>query len=395
MKIALYAGMFRRDQDGATKTLYRLVEGLRQQGHRLAVWAFTHDERPPRDISCHTVPSIPLPIYREYRIGRFDRVNKRRLEEFDPDIVHISVPDLVGLAMLRWAYSRRIPVLSTFHTDFPAYLKFYGLGLLRRPLWDYFRWFYNRCDTVLAPTDIVIETLRAQGIKPLQRLQRGIDTIRFSPGYRSQKRRRERGVHDGQSIILYVGRLVWYKGLETFCHVYRRFQDEPSRPPPLFRLVGNGPILDELKKRMPKAVFPGHLTGGDLARAYADADLFLFPSETETLGNVILEALASGLPVIVSDRGGCREITTVSGGGLIACGADPDHAYALCRQLLEDPELRHRCRKNGLEYTRNRSWDSIVAQLIEQYREIIRQKEAASPTLFRPRLGNPQRRGIG
>ncbi len=370
MRIALYAGMFRRDQDGATKTLYRLVDGLVKEGHTLAVWAFSHDPIPIQGVRFFTVPSIPLPLYKEYRIARLARRNRNELEEFAPDIVHISVPDLVGLSMQNWAFDHGIPSISTFHTDFPSYLRSYGLNIFYAPLWNYFSWFYRRFRRVLAPTEVVRELLRSHGIENTALLKRGIDLTQFSPIYRSEALRKEWGLEPGQAVILFVGRLVWYKGLEEFCRVYECFH-EMGGLVPRFVLAGCGPIETELKARMPQADFRGQLTGMDLAQTYASADLLLFPSGTETYGNVIMEALASGIPVVVSDQGGCREIVTQSQAGLIARFADSDAFFTACRSLLTEPARYDACRRNGIRYTRDQSWASIVLQLNTHYQDIL------------------------
>jgi glycosyltransferase involved in cell wall biosynthesis len=371
MNIALYAGMFRRNQDGATKTLYRLVEGLRDRGHQVAVWAFTHDPEPPRGILCHTLPSLPLPLYPEYRIAKMNAGTRYELRSFNPDIVHITVPDMVGMAMQSWARRQWLPILSTFHTDFPSYLKSYKLQVFEKPLWRYFRWFYNRCHQVLAPTETVQAILRQQGISQVGLLGRGIDLQAFSPRHRCEELRTSWQTHPGQAIILFVGRLVWYKGLDLFCQVYSRFKEKYGAQCPRFVLAGSGPNELELKSRMPDAVFCGHLTGLDLSRVYASADLFLFPSQTETYGNVILEALSSGVPAIVSDVGGCQEIVQKSHGGLIARSGDPEDFFISCKAVLRQPKLHQTYRHDGLCFARNQDWAAIIDRLIAQYQELM------------------------
>lgn len=386
MKIALYAGMFRRNQDGATRTLYRLVEGLRDQGHQVAVWAFTHDQDPPQGILCYTLPSVPLPLYPAYRIARMNSRTRYQLQLFNPDIVHITVPDMVGMAMQTWARRNRLPILSTFHTDFPSYLKSYHLQALKTPLWRYFRWFYNRCHRVLAPTETVQAALEQNGISQVGILGRGIDLHAFSPSHRSESLRSSWQTHPGQQIVLFVGRLVWYKGLDLFCQVYSRFKEKFGNQSPRFVLAGSGPNELELKARMPDAVFCGHLNGTDLSRVYASSDLFLFPSETETYGNVILESLSSGVPAIVSDKGGCQEIVQKSHGGLIARSGDAEDFFISCKVVLRQPRLHQKYRHDGLTFARNQDWAAIIDRLIDQYQDLMlpstgHQREPSLPRL--------------
>lgn len=379
MKIALYAGMFRRNQDGATRTLYRLVSGLVEQGHTVAVWAFCHDPNPLSGIITHTVPSTPLPLYREYRIAMLSGKNRRQLEDFCPDIVHITVPDLAGLALLNWADQRNIPVMATYHTDFPSYLKSFGLSRFSTPLWRYFRWFYSRCHIVLAPTDVARKNLEAHGIGNTDMLRRGIDVNQFSPRFRSTDLRRRWGAKDGQAVILFAGRLVWYKGLETFCTVYDLYHKYSQESPPLFVLAGSGPIEKELRERMPRARFCGHQSGRNLSRTFASADLLLFPSGTETFGNVILEALASGIPAVVSNQGGCRELVAHSQAGLVAPFGKAKAFYRACQTLLENPACYRICRQKGIDYTRDLSWDRIVNQLASHYKRLIPEQPVKRP----------------
>jgi phosphatidylinositol alpha 1,6-mannosyltransferase len=379
MKVAIYAGIFKENHDGAVKTLYELVDSLLSEKIEVGVWGFSITPQQKKGLSLYSIPSLPFPLYPDYRITLPNPKLKRQFKQFNPDVIHLTVPDLVGIYLLRFARKKGIPVLTSFHTDFPSYLKSYHLGILYKPAWKFLNWFYNRSRVTLAPTEEFVEKLISKGIPHTKCWSRGIHPGQYSDAFRSPGLRRKWGV-EHKKVILYSGRFVWYKDLETFVEVYRLFRSQGPREV-VFILAGDGPIRDELINRMPEAIFPGYLEGKELASVYASSDLLLFPSTTETFGNVVLEALASGLPAVVSNVGGCQEIISKSGAGLVAEAGNPRDFYQKCKRLVEDQQLFEGMQQRGRAYAQKKSWKTINQLVIDEYWRLIphQQKNLRSP----------------
>lgn len=369
MRVALYSGTFKRDQDGVSKSLYKLTESLLNENAEVGIWSPSITPQNRKGLFLFNIPSIPFPLYTYYRLALPVRRIKRQIVEFKPDLIQVSLPDMVGSYILKFATKKNIPVVISYHTDFPSYLDYFHLRFLLKPGWKYLMWYCTKGDIVYVPTREVAGVLESKGIKNVRIWSRGIDRDMYNPEYRSKDLREKWGAQDGK-VILYSGRFVWYKDLDVFLKVYELFKKRDSANVS-FVLVGDGPIKKNLKTRMPDAHFPGYLYGKDLSRVYASADIFFFPSTTETFGNVVLEALSSGLPAVVSDVGGCKEVIQRSGGGLIAEAKNPDSFYAHCQKLVEDEDLYDEMRRNGLRFAEEQSWDRINKKLIEEYRKLI------------------------
>ncbi|MCP5107989.1 MAG: glycosyltransferase family 1 protein [bacterium] len=368
MKVAIYTGTFTKDRDGAAKSLYELTDSLLENNIQVAIWSPDITPGQKNGLKLYKIPSVPLPIYPDYRISLPNHKLKTQITRFEPDILHITVPDMAGVYLVRFARRMGIPVLTSYHTDFPSYLKSYHLGFLDKSVWRFFKWFYNESRVVLAPSETMIHRLEAHHIQSIRLWSRGIHSDKYNPSFRSQSLRALWGAVD-KKVILYCGRFVWYKDLETFIRVYEQFKEHgPGNVK--FVLAGDGPIRDELERRMPDAVFTGYLHGEELSRVYAASDIFLFPSSSEAFGNVVLEALSSGLPAVVSDVGGCREIVEKSGAGLVVKAGNAALFYESCKLLLENPLLYRRFRRSGLKYAADRSWVKINRRVIDEYRRL-------------------------
>jgi glycosyltransferase involved in cell wall biosynthesis len=370
MKVALYAGTYVRDKDGAVRSIYQLVASMVRSGHEVVVW--TPDFAPGENgmVPVNKVPAIPIPLYPDYKLGFYNTVTERQLDDFAPDIVHISTPDIVGRKFLNYAKRKGIPVGSAYHTDFPSYLSYYRLGFAEPAVWRFLQRFYNACDVVLAPNESVRERLTGKGIEKVDIWSRGIDKELFDPSRRSEKLRQSWEA-EGRMVIIYAGRFVLYKDIEVVMSLYQRFVDDGLGDQVRFVMIGSGPEEEQMRARMPDAVFTGYLTGTALPEAYACGDLFLFPSTTEAFCNVVLEALASGLPAVVSDLGGCMELVRRSGGGLVARAGDVGEFYACCTRLMQDSAMFRTMRERGLSYAEDKSWAAVNGQLIDCYLELI------------------------
>ncbi len=379
MRVAVYAGMFVQDFDGATKTLFELIRSLRERRAEVAVWSFS--SRPTRlpGVPVHKVPAIALPFYPDYKFALPGPSLFGQIRRFNPDLIHVTVPDAVGLALAVYAKVKRIPLLMSYHTDFVSYLEERNIWYLVLIWWPILRWYYNRADSLLVPSRDSGAKLTRHGIQTASLWRRGLPEGRFSPSYRSDSMRRRWGA-EGRKVILFSGRFAWFKGLQAYVQVYDLFQKDKDLSP-LFVLLGCGPREEELKKRMPEAIFPGYLTGEELSIAYASADLLLFPSTTETFGNVIQEAIASGLPAVVSNEGGCQEIIKETGGGLVARARRGFSFYQECRRLLTDEALYQRVKDTGLRNIEGRNWEAVNRVVLEEYARLVsnRPRRKAAP----------------
>jgi len=365
LRVALYAGMFIKDFDGATKTLFELIGSLQRERAEIAVWTFSRRAAKLPGVSVRRVAALALPFYPDYKFSFPSLALFRRLRKFKPDVIHLTVPDAVGMAMAAYAKIKGIPLLISYHTDFVSYLEENNLWLLVWIWWPILRWFYNQADILLVPSRNSAAKLARHGIRAASLWRRGLRDGCFSPAFRSESLRRQWGA-EGRKVVLFSGRFAWFKGLQVFVKVYELFKNDPEVSP-VFVLLGRGPEEEEIRQRMPDAVFPGYLTGKELSVVYASSDLLLFPSTTETFGNVIQEAMASGLPSVVSDEGGCQEIVRESGGGLVAKARDGRSFYAECRRLLTDENLYRQMREAGLRSTGNLHWDAVNQAVLDAY----------------------------
>ena len=267
MKIALYAGTYVRDKDGAVKSIYQLVSSFRKNGHNVAVWSPDVSKGDNHNgLTVHRMPSVPIPLYPDYKLGFFTNETRRQLDAFAPDMVHISTPDIIGRKFLLYARSKNIPVASAFHTDFPSYFSYYRLGFAVRHAWKYLTWFYNSCNMVLAPNESVRQKLASHDIRNIEIWSRGVDKELFDPFRRSETLRSVWNA-TGRSVIVYAGRFVLYKDIEVVMSVYDRFMQGEYADRVRFVMIGSGPEEEEMKRRMPEAIFTGYLTGEELPEA--------------------------------------------------------------------------------------------------------------------------------
>lgn len=366
MKILIYAGTFIKNQDGVARATYRLVQTLLNQNIQVLVLApkATPQNRP--GLTIYEVPSVPCPLYKDYHMAIPNGKIIRWIKGFKPDIIHIATPDFIGIQILQFAKIAHIPVVSIHHTDFCEYLPYYNLSFLQEFFWDVFTKFYNFTERTFAPTEEIKKKLESRGVKHVSVWSRGIDREAFHPKFRSELLR-TRWNAKNKKVIMYVGRFVWYKDLRIVYKVYQRFQDRIDKDI-VFVMVGSGPVEPILRKKMPKAKFTGYLQGKSLSKVFASGDIFLFPSTTETFGQVIQEALSSGMPAVVSNKGGCQEIIQKSHGGIIAKAKNVDEFYEAVKELVDNHTTYNQVRSNGLKYAKKRTWEKINLELVRKYR---------------------------
>jgi glycosyltransferase involved in cell wall biosynthesis len=370
LRVALITSSYNFIADGVALTLNRLVGYLEKQGVEVLVFApvarqpaFAHQG------TLVAVPSLPLPGRPEYRLalGMAGPV-KRRLLDFRPDIVHIAVPDLLGHAALALAKAHGIPAVASYHTRYETYLRHYWyLAPLEKLLKHILRRFYGLCRDVYVPSQSVRDVLLADGLKDNFRpWPRGIDTERFTPDKRSTAWRAERGIGAGELVILHVSRLVREKRLDTLTKALNRIA-VPHR----VVIVGDGPDRNYAVRELPHAIFTGFLEGEALAMAYASSDIFVFPSDSESFGNVTLEAMASGLPCVCADATGSRSLVVAGETGFLAPADDADGFARHITALARDASLRRRMGEAARRRALSFSWEETLAKMLGYYRALL------------------------
>eukprot|EP00041_Stephanoeca_diplocostata_P015951 m.309777 g.309777 ORF g.309777 m.309777 type:complete len:558 (-) comp20203_c0_seq1:146-1819(-) len=384
MRVLLSTGAYNNIVDGVSRTLNRLVEYLIVHGFQVLVVAPTGDKPALQHYGALLpAPGMKIPFRREYSIATgLDTCLMESLREFDPDIVHIATPDPLGSQIQNWAIERKLPVVCSFHTRFASYLPYYVSGrtltAVSDSMWWWLKKFYNSCDHIYPPTNLVQDELVDHGMRndTMRIWARGINLDTFSPDHRSEELRAEWNVTDDTVVVLFVSRMVWEKNLHPFVDTMLGLQEANVSFKAVF--VGIGPAINEVQKLLPDAHYMGYAGGMNLSRAYASADIFFFPSVTETWGAVAVEAMASGLAVVVAGGPGAAELVDDGKTGLIINASNQTATTQTMKELVENTTLRRRIRTTGLDHARHRhswTWDAANAMLTEHYQEVYLQNK--------------------
>ncbi|HET9023218.1 MAG TPA: glycosyltransferase family 1 protein [Burkholderiaceae bacterium] len=362
MHIAYVTETYPPELNGVALTVARLVRGLRARGHAVQLIRPRQSGEAERDSEDEwRAPGIPIPMYTALRIGMpvvgglAERWSRRR-----PDLVHVATEGPLGWAAVRAARLAGIPVTSDFRTNFDEYSAHYGFGWMSGAVRAYLRYFHNATDRTLVPTPSVRLALARKGYERLDVIGRGVDCQLFSPAWRSETLRAAWGVADGAPVLLYVGRLASEKNVPL---AFRAYEAVRARVPGArMVVVGDGPLRGRLQQQSPDAIFVGQKSGNALAQHYASADIFLFPSSTETFGNVTLEALASALLVVAFRSGAAAlHIEDCASGVLVDSGDEQGFiagACALAQQFRWLGPMRRSARDSALQAT----WDAVLAR---------------------------------
>ncbi|MBX0327069.1 glycosyltransferase family 1 protein [Oscillochloris sp. ZM17-4] len=372
MRIALICETFLPDVNGVTTTLCRLLEHLRREGHEALL--FAPQGAPEEYAGTPVVPlgGMPLPMYPEVKLTPPQPGLTARLRAFKPDLVHLAGPAVMGAAVPFIARSLRLPVVASYHTDFGAYSRHYGLGFMQSAVNGWLRWIHNRCLLNLCPSTYTLSSLRSFGFRRLRIWGRGVDTERFHPRNYSHAWRESVGLRPGERALLYVGRLAAEKRVDLLPEAIR------GLPNTRLVLVGDGPYRAELQRRCQglPVHFTGYLKGQDLAAAYASSDAFVFPSDTDTFGQVVQEAMASGLPVVGARSGGTLDLVREGRTGhLFAPGVASDLRSRL-HDLVRDDAGRATLGRAGRAAAEGRSWPTVMSELMGHYRHVQRRRAA-------------------
>ena len=363
MRIACVTETYPPEVNGVSLTVARMVEGLRLLDHEVQLLRPQQSDCQPEvhDPRFHEVllRGMPIPRYPNLRMGMpSTRALVKLWSARRPDVVHIATEGPLGWSALRAARRLGLPVCSDFRTNFHAYTQHYGIGWLRRPILGYLRGFHNRTACTMVPTESLRRELSAAGFERLEVVARGVDTAQFHPAHRSAELRAGWGAEDGTLVVTCFGRLAREKNLEVLLESFRAIQRRV--PKSRLLLVGSGPQEDPLRAACPEAIFVGQRRGADLAAHYASADLFLFPSLTETFGNVTLEAMASGLPVVAFDYAAASQVIRQGENGMRVPFGDRQAFVDAAVALALDPQRRRRLADAARARALQMDWTTIV-----------------------------------
>jgi glycosyltransferase involved in cell wall biosynthesis len=379
LKIALFTETFLPKVDGIVTRLTKTVQHLVAAGDEVLI--FCPEGAPETYMGARVVgvPAMPLPLYPELKLALPRPMVSDALDAFNPDLVHVVNPAVLGLGGIWGAKQKGYPLVASYHTHLPKYLEHYGLGMLEPVLWELLKMAHNQAQLNLCTSTAMVAELSEKGIQHTALWQRGVDTELFRPELRSQSMRERLlgGRSDTGQLLLYIGRLSAEKQIERIRPVL------DAMPNARLALVGDGPYRQQLETLFASSAanFVGYLAGEKLASAYASADAFLFPSSTETLGLVLLEAMAAGCPVVGANRGGIPDIVS---DGVNGCLYEPDGVdggagslAAATQRLLGDPDEREQLRRNAREEAERWGWAGATAQLRNYYKQVLQ----TTPTL--------------
>lgn len=361
-------GSFLEVTDGSIITLQRLAKYVESRGVRATVLCSASRGQYPLPAGVISVPSMPLPFQSEYRFPfRLTRQAKEAIASVPNTLVHVGAPDGLGIAAMRLARRIGLPVVSSFHSNIVSYFKYLSIPKVFEHLgWAYFRWLYRQFDQVYVPTPSMMEELSSHAVNGNFLLwPRGVDPLVFNPTHRSETWRKKLGINPGDVIVLFVARLKWEKGLQVVSAVCREIH--ATQPRVRTVIVGDGVGYAPLRAQLPNTIFTGELSGEALSVAYASADLFFYPSITDTFGNVTLEAMASGLPVICADAPGSKSLVQHGVTGFLAEASSISEFINRIRQLSENVDLRRSMAGSTLQAAQRYSWEETFDMLWQYY----------------------------
>lgn len=382
IKVAFFADMLVENFDGAARTIFQIIHRIDTSKYE---YFFMCGNPPKGDFpfKYYVVPSFEIPKNEDYKIAipalSFFEMNNAMLI-FKPDVIHISSPSFLGRYAVDYALSHHIPAITIYHTHFISYIDYYfkDVRLLIDPVKAFVisrnRSFYNGCDIMLIPSNTLMEELADYEFeKSKMRLwRRGMNTTLFSPSKRDESIKNI--LPSSKPVVLFVSRLVWEKNLQTLIDIYL-INENNGRS---FELViaGDGVAHDELVEKMPHATFLGNLSHEKLSIWYASSDVFLFTSDTETYGNVVIEAMASGLPVVVADAGGPKDLVDNNINGLKCQAHNANEFYNAITTLLNDNEKKESIKENALRFAQSLNWDILVSDYFMMIDELYHKKQS-------------------
>jgi glycosyltransferase involved in cell wall biosynthesis len=376
VRVALFTETFVPSVNGVVTRLTQSVRHLARRGDKVMVFAPGHPDCIVEGAELVPVSGFALPLYREIKVAVPRPAVGRALHRFRPDLIHVVNPAMLGLAGIYYARSLGVPLVASFHTHLPRYLHYYGLGILENVAWELLRAAHNKADLNLCISHETARDLVSHGVERVSVGWRGgVDTDRFHPDTRRPDVRAAlSGGHPEAPLLLYVGRLGAEKGVE------RLRAPLEAIPGARLALVGDGPHRQALEQHFAgtRTHFAGSLRGSDLAAAFSSADLFVFPSQTDTLGLVLLEAMASGCPVVAAAAGGITDLVADGSTGLLFDPEQDANLVECVRRLLRQGPERAEIRANGRRLAERMSWAAATDDLRGHYAEVLKAAGAAA-----------------
>jgi glycosyltransferase involved in cell wall biosynthesis len=377
LRIAVVTETWPPEVNGVAVTLAKLVQSLSHRNHdvQLIRPRQTKGDTPLRDSTLEEVlmRGMPIPRYPELKLGL---PSKKTLVKTwtlrRPDVVHIATEGPLGWSALQAAKVLKLPVTSDFRTNFQSYSKHYGVGWLRKPIVAYLRKFHNATACTMVPTKELMRTLNENGFLNLKVVSRGVDTQLFNLQKRDLNLRASWGADEKTKVLISVGRMAPEKNLDKVLQSYEALRSRGA--PVKLVMVGDGPLREQFQQKYPEVIFPGMLVQSDLAAYYASADLFVFPSQTETFGNVTLEALASGIPVLAFDCAAARDWVQPNVNGWLVAENNPDGFVEKAVSLFQQPELLEQVTQSTRHQLVHLDWDQIAEQVEGVFWNAIRMR---------------------
>jgi phosphatidylinositol alpha 1,6-mannosyltransferase len=368
MRIAIFSEVYWPMVSGVGVTLRRLADGLTGRGHVVRVYSPSYPipEGQPERAEVHRSPSVPLFLYPDvhWAFPRYRSVLDD-VARFKPDVIHVATEFAMGVTGTKIARHLGIPVVASAHTDYEKYASRYNLDWFMRAGWSYLRWFYRQTSAVLCPSSFYQKHLNARGVTNTGIWSRGVDSDRFHPMHRREEYRQLLGVGPGDTLVTYVGRIAREKDLNLLVQAWQLLT--PGNRTRLV-LVGRGPLENELRRmNVPGIVLVGMKHGIELSAAYASSDVFVFPSTTETFGNVLLEGMASGLPCLAAAAGGVLEFARHESNAWLV---EPHSSEAIAEgleKLLFDRQLRLHLGTGARQTALDRGWEPVFDSLLLEY----------------------------
>lgn len=375
--LALVTETYAPEINGVAMTLGRLVDGLASRGHQVTIIRPRQRHESPRfsithRLACRQIrlPGVPVPGYPQIRIGLPARHRLLEIWGRDrPDLVHVATEGPLGATAITAARRLGVPVTSSFHTNFDQYTRNYRLGWLAGVVAAWLRRVHNRTERTFAPTRELVRRLERSGYRNVRLLSRGVDVDLFSPRRRDPDLRQAWGAGPQDPVVIHVGRIAAEKNYQLLFRAFDRLR--VKAPTARLVLVGDGPMLARYQAQRPDAVFTGFYTGANLARHYASGDIYLHPSVTETFGNVITEAMASGLAVSAFDYAAAHEFIQHGRNGLTAFPGDEETFFAHACRLAAEPRLRERLGAAARNTAEPLGWAEVVAGFENDLLEVV------------------------
>lgn len=371
MKIAIFTDTYEPDVNGVAVTLKHYTNFLEAKGIEYIVFAPEHKDAERFASQIHRFKSLPFYLYPECRLALPNMFKmKAELQRFKPDIIHIVTPFNIGYFGIRYAKKLNIPVVGSYHTNFDKYLEYYNLQFLAKFIWRYMRWFHKPLQRIFVPSYDTIEQLRRKGFTNLRIWPGGVDCELFHPGYSREKIREKYKIKEDY-ILSFVGRLAPEKDIATLMNIAERLP-QPLKDKVHWLIVGDGPSKTEMMEQAPNNMtFTGFLNGTDLAEVYSVADIFVFPSATETFGNVVIESLASGSPVIGANSGGVKNLIRPNETGFLCEPKNVAQFVHSISMMIENDTLRTAMSENARAFAMTQTWEAIFERLLEDYEEVL------------------------